>query len=142
MFGHRSFLVLGGGGTADIVSLIKGGYEIMDLEYSFNQPINRMGRASGKVQGGTISITLPQVPLKPLIEWGIKSRMYLDGVVVTVDAENIPLEKLEFKEGACVHFEMNYTQTGTSYTETKLIVHANKLTVGEGVEFSNEWTDH
>ena len=53
MFGHRSFLVLDGG-VADILSLVKGGYEVADFEYSFNQPINRMGRASGRVKGGTI----------------------------------------------------------------------------------------
>jgi hypothetical protein len=62
MLGHRSFLFLGGG-AADILSLIKGGYEVADFEYSFNQPINRMGRASGSVQGGTISMTLSQMSL-------------------------------------------------------------------------------
>jgi hypothetical protein len=32
MFGHRSFLMLGGGGIpADIKSLTEGGYEIKDL---------------------------------------------------------------------------------------------------------------
>ncbi|MDL2306336.1 type VI secretion system needle protein Hcp [Bacteroides sp. OttesenSCG-928-D19] len=141
MFGHRSFLVLGGG-AADILTLIKGGYEVTDFEYSFNQSINRKGRVSGKVLGGTIDITIPQVPPLPLVQWGIKSREYLDGMIVTLDANNIPLEKLFFMQAACVHFEMNYTQTGTSYAETKIIIHANKLMVGDGIEFTNEWTDH
>lgn len=141
MFGHRIFLVLGDG-SVDILSLTKGGYEVMDFEYSFNQPINRKGRVSGKVQGGTITMVIPQAPPLPLITWGIKSREYLDGIVVTLDANNMPLEKLFFKQGACIHFEMNYTQAGTSYTETKIVVHANNLIVGDGIEFSNEWTDH
>lgn len=141
MFGHRSFLVLGGG-AADILSLIQGGYETEDFEYSFVQPINRKGRVSGRVQAGTISITLSRVPPLPIIEWGIKSKNYLDGMVVTLDADNVPLEKLFFKQGACIHFEMNYTQTGTSYAETKIIIQANELVVGDGIEFSNEWTDH
>lgn len=63
-------------------------------------------------------------------------------MVVTLDAENVPLEKLFFKQGACIHFEMNYTLTGKSYAETKIIIQANSLEVGEGIEFYNEWTDY
>jgi hypothetical protein len=35
MHGHKSFLILGGNTAADIVSLIEGGYEILDCAFSF-----------------------------------------------------------------------------------------------------------
>jgi hypothetical protein len=41
MFGHRSFLVLGGGSPADIVSLIKGGYEISIVGFPLNKEPTR-----------------------------------------------------------------------------------------------------
>jgi len=45
MFSHRSFLVLGGG-AADIVSLIKGGLEISNCNFSFVQDIDNSGKAT------------------------------------------------------------------------------------------------
>ncbi|MDR2915096.1 MAG: type VI secretion system needle protein Hcp [Tannerella sp.] len=142
MFGHRSFLMLGGDGAADILSLIKGGYEVADCEYSFNQGVNEKGKATTKVHGGTMTVTLSQLPPLPVIEWGMKSRNYQDGVIVVVDAENIPLEKIFFKQAACVDMEVDYTQTGNSYASTKLILQAARLIVGDGIDFENEWTDH
>ncbi len=61
MFGHRSFLVLGGG-AADILSLIKGGYEISKCNFSFQQGVDQKGRVSTRVYGGTIHLVLPQLP--------------------------------------------------------------------------------
>lgn len=142
MFGHRSFLMLGSGGAADILSLIKGGYEVIDCEYSFNQGVNDKGKATTKVHGGTMKITLSQLPPQPIIEWGMQSRNYQDGVIVVLDAENIPLEKIFFKQAACVDMEVDYTQTGDSYTSTKLILQAAKLIVGDGIDFENEWIKH
>lgn len=142
MFGHRSFLILGGGDAANIMSLIKGGYEILDCNYSFNQGVDDKGRATTKVHGGIINVALSQLPPDPIIEWALNSRKYLDGVIALVDAENIPLEKLIFSQGACVDMEIDYMQTGDSYIVTKLMILVGKLVVGDGIDFENEWTDH
>jgi hypothetical protein len=69
MFGHRSFLILGGGGPADIVSLIKGGYEIVGCHFAFEQGVDERGKATTRVHGGTINITLSQLPPQPVIDW-------------------------------------------------------------------------
>jgi hypothetical protein len=141
MFGHRSFLVLGSEAT-DITSLTKEGYEILDCNFSFNQGVDNKGRVSTKVYGGTISITLSQLPLQPIIEWGMLSRKYMDGVIVVLDAENLPQEKILFKQGICVDLEISYTQTGESYTETHLLIQAGQLLVGDGIDFENEWINN
>lgn len=138
MFGHRSFLMLGGG-AADIKSLMEGGYEILECNFSFKQGVDMNGKATTKVHGGTLSITLPQLPSKDIIEWALQSRKYVDGCVVLTDAENIPVEKIQFQQASCIDMEINYMQTGDSYAATKLIVQAGRLVVGEGVDFENEW---
>ena len=61
MFGHRSFLLLGDG-AADIVSLIKGGFEISNCHFAFEQGVDDRGKASTKVFGGTLHLTLSQLP--------------------------------------------------------------------------------
>ena len=142
MFGHRSFLMLGGGGASSIMSLIKGGYELLDCNYSFNQGVDDKGRATTRVYGGIINLTMSQLPPDPIIEWALQPRKYLDGVIALVDAENVPLEKLIFSQAACVDMEVSYTQTGNSYMSTKLMIQVSKLVVGDGIDFDNDWTDH
>lgn len=139
MFGHRSFLVLGGG-VADIVSLLSGGHEILNCNFSFQQAVDDKGKATTKVYGGTIDVTVAQLPSQDMIEWGLQSRNYKDGVIVVLDNENIALEKVFFQNAACVGLEIDYTQKGDSYASTKLVIQAEKLIVGNGVDFDNEWT--
>ena len=141
MFGHRSFLLLDSESGANILSLIKGGYEISDFNFSFQQGIDDKGKATTKVHGGVINITLSQLPPQPIIEWGMQPKKYLDGIIVILDAENIPLEKIFFKKAACVDFEVSYTQSDESYSETHIIIQAKQLIVGEGIEFENGWTE-
>ncbi len=139
MFSHRSFLMLGDG-AADILSLIKGGYEILDCHFSFEQGIDERGKATTRVHGGTIQVTLSQLPPQQIIEWGLQSRKYHDGVIVVLDAENIPLEKILFQNAACINMDLNYTQKGDGYAVTKLTIQAETIIVGSGIDFMNEWT--
>jgi len=138
MFGHRSFLVIGGG-AADIMSLIKGGHEILDCNFAFEQGVDERGKATTRVHAGTIQVTLSQLPPQQVIEWALQSRKYNDGIIVLLDAENIPLEKIIFQNTACVAMDLNYTQKGDSYATTKLTLQAETIIVGNGVDFTNEW---
>jgi len=139
MFGHRSFLMLGAQGAADIVSLIKGGIEISNCNFSFQQGIDDKGKATTRVFGGTLRLTIPQLPPQNILEWAMKARKYNDGVIVTVDNENLPLEKILFKNANCIDMEIEYTQEGSSYSTTTLVIQTEKLIVGDGVDFNNEW---
>jgi hypothetical protein len=138
MFGHRSFLVLGGG-SADFMSLIKGGYEILDCHFAFEQGVDERGKATTRVRGGTINITLSQLPPQPVIDWALESRKYNDGVIVVLDAENTPLEKILFQNAACIGMDLSYTQKGESYAATNLTIRAETIIVGNGIDFTNEW---
>lgn len=140
MFGHRSFLVLGGG-AADIVSLVKGGLEILDCNFSFRQGVDQKGKATTKVHGGVISVTLSQLPPQNIIAWGLNSRKYEDGAIILLDNENMPIQKILFENAACVEFEIDYTHKDDSYSMTKLVIHAERLVVGNGIDFDNEWSN-
>lgn len=139
MFGHRTFLMIGDTSAADIISLIKGGPEVIDCNFDFHQNVDNKGKATTRTQSGTLNLTISQLPPQNIIEWALNSRKYTDGVVVVLDAENIPLEKIFFKNATCVNMEINYTQKGESYASTKLIIQAERLTVGDGINFDNEW---
>lgn len=138
-FGHRSFLVLGSD-AADILSLVKGGYEILYCNSSFRQGIDQKGKATTRVYGGTIELILSQLPSIDIMQWGLQSRKYKDGAIVTLNNENIPIDKTIFKNAACTSFHIDYTQKGETYATTKLVLKAESLLVGDGINFDNEWT--
>ncbi len=140
MYGCKSFLLLDTDSTADIVSLIKGGYEILDCNMSFQQGVDERGKPTTRVHSGTINITLSQLPPAPVIEWAMESRKFYDGMIVLVDAENKPLEKIYFENAACVGFDMRYTLSDDSYAATKLMLQAERIIVAEDVRFKNNWT--
>jgi hypothetical protein len=132
--------MIGGDSAADILSLIEGGYEILDCSFTFQQQTDHKGKATTRVFGGSIDILLSQLPPQNIIEWGMNSRKYNDGAIIMVDDENIPIRKIFFKNAACTHFEINHLQTGTGYSATRLLIQAETLIVGSGIEFKNEWT--
>jgi hypothetical protein len=133
--------MLGGADAVNIMSLIQGGYEISRFAFSFEQGIDRKGKATTRVYAGSMNVSLSRLPPQDIIEWGLQSRKYMDGMIVAVDADNIPIYKTIFKNAACVGFEVDYTQKGKTYTTTKLIILAEQLIVEGGVTFTNEWTE-
>ena len=140
MHGNRSFLIIGAGAAADIVSLVRGGYEILDCHFSFEQGIDSSGKATTRVYCGIMRITLSQLPPKVITEWALNSKRYHDGAIIVLDAENMPLEKVLFEKAACINFKVDYSQSGEEYTNTEITLQAKKIIVGNGIEFENEWT--
>jgi len=141
MYGHRAFLITGGESPADIKSLIKGGYEVLECSFNFNQDIDRTGKASTRVKSGTLDVKLSELPKNDLIDWALDSRKYMDGMIIVLDPDNLPLEKVFFKKATCIDFGIDYTLKGDSYTCTKMIIQSEKMIVGDGIEFENEWVN-
>ena len=139
MFGHRVFFIIGSNSPADIKSLISGGYEVLDCGFNFRQGIDKFGKATTRVYSGTLDVKLSELPKNDLTEWALESRKYMDGMIVVLDADNLPLEKVFFKNATCINFGIDYTLKGDSYTCTKLIIQSEKMIVGDGIDFENEW---
>ena len=139
MFGHRSFLKIGQLGDASIVGLFKESYELESCSYGFSQGVNVDGKAQTEVRGGLINVTIPGLPPMDIIQWVLDSRKYHDGTVVICDSNTMPLEKINFKDAACVSMELTYSRKGKGYSATKLVLQARKIIVG-GIELDNRWT--
>ena len=140
MFSHKAFLKLGDYTGSDFMSLVKSGYELADCEFSFQQGMDDVGKASTEVFGGTLSLILPMLPPDAIIEWALDSRKYQNGAIVVLDEHNQPNEKIFFKNTACIHMNVTYTLKGKSYIMTSLILQAEELRFGSGLDFSNYWT--
>jgi hypothetical protein len=140
MFAHKTYLKIGDFTGTDFMSLAKNGYELTEFEFSFQQGTDDTGKASTEVFGGTLSMTLPMLPPNVIIEWALASRMYKKGVIVVLDDHNVPQEKIMFENAACMGMGINYTQKGEAYITTNLTLQAERLILGNGLEFDNFWT--
>jgi hypothetical protein len=139
MFSHKTYLKPGEFKEVDINSLLKNDYEVANCEFSFQQGIDEKGKASTEVFGGSISLILPTFPSNEIIDWALNSHRYKSGLIITLDANNEPLSKLFFKNATCISMLLSYTQKGKSYASTNIILQAEELLFGNGVDFSNNW---
>lgn len=139
MFSHKAFLKLGDFSGTDFLSLTQTGYELANCNYVFQQGIDEKGKASTEVYGGSISLTLPMLPPVVIVEWALNSWKYKNGVVVVLDDENMTQEKIMFENAACVSLDIDYTQKGKSYVFTRVEIRAERIILGNGVDFDNNW---
>ena len=124
---------------ASIMGLYKESYELESCGYGFSQGVDSNRKAQTEVYGGTISVVIPGIPPMDVLQWVLDSRKYNDGTIVICDSDDMPLEKVNFKDAACIKMEIIYRQQGKSYISTKLTLQARKIVVGD-TELNNRWT--
>ena len=139
MSGFRTFLKLGELPDGSIEGLFKGGYELEHCTYNFSQGIDEKGETQTEIRGGTIVLSMRQLPTDEIIRWSIDSRKYLSGVIVLYDENNMPLEKTFFKNAACVSMKIDYEADGSAYIATFFTIQAETIVLGN-VKFENRWT--
>lgn len=139
MFGHKSFLRIGALNDSSISGLYKDSYELDGCSYSFSQGVDSNGKPQTEVRGGTIYLTYSGLPQDDLLRWMLGSAKYENGAIVVCNDNNEPLEKVYFEQAACIGLEVNYTQHGNNYIQTKITLQARKIKVGE-TTLENYWT--
>lgn len=139
MFGHKSFLRIGALNDSSISGLYKDSYELDSCSYSFSQGVDSNGKPQTEVRGGTLYFTYGGLPQDDLLRWMLGTAKYEDGAIVVCNDNNEPLEKVYFEQAACIGLELNYTQHGNSYIQTKITLQACKIKVGE-TALENRWT--
>lgn len=138
MFGHKSFLKLGSLGDASIMGLYKESYELESCSFGFSQGVNTDGKAQTNVRGGAISVTIPGIPSNEIIQWSLESHNFKNGTIVVCDSNDMPLEKIHLQDAACIGMEIVYSQKGSGYIATKLMIQTRSISVGE-TELNNHW---
>lgn len=139
MFGHKSFLRIGALNDSSISGLYKDSYELESCNFGFSQGVDASGKPQTEVRGGNMHLTYGGLPQPDLLRWMLGSTKYEDGAIVVCDDNNEPLEKIFFEQAACVGLEIEYTQHGKGYIQTKVVLQARKIKVGE-MTLENRWT--
>ena len=139
MYGHKVFLKIGQLNDGSLMGLFKEAYELESCTYSFSQEEDHSGKPQTDVQGGAIYITYPGIPPQEILEWGLDTRKYYDGMIVICDESGQPLEKIGFEQAALVGLKMDYSQEGESFLCTQIELRAFSLLVGVQ-HITNRWT--
>jgi len=140
MFGYNSYLLLGtlAQQGVNLPFLIDNGYELSKCDYSFNRDIDSKGEVVSESRGALFDISINQIPTKELISWSISHREYKDGAIIFCNSEGIVSEKIYFYNTACIAMNINYINTGKSYTSCDLMLSAREIKIGN-IEFNSEW---
>jgi hypothetical protein len=138
MFGHKWFLRLGELADSSILGLIHDANELVHCSYSLHQGVDHKGQAQADVSIGEIILLYDGLPTQEIINWAISSVSFQDGALVLCDTDNAPVNKVFFKDGACVGMSINYISEGTSPVLTQLIIHPREISFGD-IAISKSW---
>ncbi len=141
MFGHRSFLLTGGTSESEIRALIGGGMELLSYNLSLERALDDKGKPQTEIFGGSVTATLSRIPPDDIIFWGLRPRVYKSGAILTVNEENQVIDRLIFKNAACIGMQINYMQRGQGYTSTRLLIQAEEIKLGRlsSATYKNKW---
>jgi hypothetical protein len=108
-------------------------HDVTVLSYSFDKSINESGIATDPVEGGTIFLSLMDVPKKSILQWGIKHKPLKDGIISTIgiDTEGpIAEEEIRFENAACLNLKLLYEREHSNYFTTLLTISPNAICIG------------
>lgn len=108
-------------------------FELKAVSYAFDKEINEKGEVASPIQGGTIFLSLQDVPKNSVLEWGIKHRSFKNGTirVMRMDQESsIKEEEVSFENAVCSNIKMIYQRNSSSYFTTLLTISPENICVG------------
>ena len=91
--------------------------------------------------GGLIHVLLTQIPPDEITQWQLDPRMRKDGVIILLDYDNTPIEKLKFENAICAEMTFDYIMKGESYCQTRIAIQAEKIAIDDGIPIDNEWNE-
>ena len=137
---YKTILQLGDLSSGAITNALQGGggYELQNCSYEFFQDITDKGKPNSDIQGGTISVSMNELPTDEILRWGIDSKRFLSGMITLYNLRGIPVEKVFFEDAACVDLKIGYAG---EYVATLLTISARKLRIDD-IGFDPGWTHY
>lgn len=138
MFGHKWFLKIGELTDASMSGLIQSANELVHCSFSFHQGVDFRGQAQTGVRVGDIILTYDGLPSREVILWAMAAAKLHNGSLVLCDANEEPVDKLFFEDGACTGMSISYINDGKSPVITQLKLHPRKIISGDET-LSQSW---
>ncbi|MDR3340280.1 MAG: hypothetical protein LBT25_09380 [Candidatus Symbiothrix sp.] len=119
-------------------------HDVTVLSYSFDKSIDEYGKVTSPVEGGTIFLSLTDMPKKSILQWGIQYIPLKNGIISTtgIDTESpVADEEIVFENAACVNMKLVYERDHSNYFTTLLTISPQNICMGRSNCWINkEWT--
>jgi hypothetical protein len=119
-------------------------YDVNVVSYAFDKSINESGQVTSPVEGGTMFLSLAEIPKKNILQWGIEKDSYKSGIIETIgidDEKPIADEEIAFESAACVNLKLIYEKEHSGYFTTLLTISPKKICMGRtNCWLNKEWT--
>lgn len=131
-YGYKTILELDG-------SII----DVTVCSYHFERDINENGSVISPSIGGTIHLSLKDIPGAEILSWGISHRKFKQGKIKVLsmrDEISVTEEEVSFENAACVNLKLCYERDYSDYFTTLLSISAGSICVGQSnCWISKEW---
>lgn len=122
-------------GYKTILAIDDEEFDLKAVSYAFDKEINEKGEVASPIQGGTIFLSLQDIPKNSILEWGIKHRCFKDGTikVMRLDQEaSIKEEEVSFENAICSNIKMLYQRNSSNYLTVLLTISPENICIGGG----------
>lgn len=108
-------------------------FDLNICSYSFHRTINESGSITSAVLGGSLFISLADLPTQEIFAWGMQPRLYKQGKIrVSTTRGDMPIaaEEVSFENATCTNLKIQYGERGIKYFTTLLTIQAESIRVG------------
>jgi hypothetical protein len=114
-------------------------YRVFHCSYSLQQDVDKTGRPSSEVRGGTLQLEVEATGDSALAAWMMDAYKHKNGTVTFYkrDSEQ-KMKEISFKEGYIISYSESFTNHGDNPMSEHFVISANEFKVGDA-EHKNEW---
>ena len=121
----------------NIMGLSLNRYRVLSCSYDLWQETTKAGEPKSKAKGGTIELTLFDLPNDELMAWIFDHAKFYNGEITIIDYDGETLSQIYFEEARCVNFDLHYGLDTQFRPETRLTLNVRRLQTGN-VDFENK----
>jgi hypothetical protein len=107
-------------------------YHVLSCQYDLRQETTKEGEPKSKMKGGTINLTLSDLPNDELMGWVFDHAKFYNGEITLFDLAGETLDQIYFEEARCVNFDLHYGLDTGFKPETRLTLNVRLLKTGGG----------
>lgn len=114
-------------------------FRVLHCSYSLQQDVDKTGRPSSEVRGGTIQLEVESTADTSLAAWMMDAFKDKDGSITFYkrDSEQ-KLKEISFKKGYLVSYSESFTNMGDNPMSEHFVISAKEIKMGDA-EHKNEW---
>lgn len=136
---NKTFLKLHKQQTNKAMGFFRDRYEVLNFDYQFYKPSNKLGVPDAPTMAGSINISIKDLPTQELCHWILNKNKFENGELSTLNMQEQVLDKMYFEKGRLIGFKILYDRyQQVDNMSVQLTIIAQKILLGE-TEYNNIW---